>query len=108
MREEDKPFICYKQGWSMKIVPRNRSGWIALALWIMALGVLLAGFIAVMSTLRAEAAQLAAGLGFALVSAAWAVAMICWMRARSEIVDVRELLELKRRRDEESRAGRRR
>lgn len=99
MRDEDKPFICYKQGWSMKIVPRGTAGWWAFCLWIAGFTLVLAGFLAGIASLRGENAKIAATAGFLAVTAVWALVMTRWMLARSEVVNVNELLDIKRERD---------
>lgn len=102
MRDQDKPFICYKQGWSIKIVPRNAQGWRWLGLWLAAYGLLLAGYLAVAAALTDDSAVTAAIVGFLAISGMWAFAMIRWMLARSEVLNLKELIELKRKRDRES------
>jgi hypothetical protein len=102
MRDEDKPFICYKQGWNMKIVPRNASGWRALAFWM---GVLLLPTFAFLplafrlDDTPHESFVLWALIPLFLVTGLIGFAMTRWMMARSEIVDVDGLLEIKREQD---------
>ena len=104
MRDEDKPFVCYKQGWNMKIVPRGAAGWRAFGLWMASLGLMVAVFLAAMEALREPAMQTTAAVAFVVIVLIWAVAMIRWMMARSEIVDLNELMKLKR--ESESRRAR--
>lgn len=104
MRDEDKPFICYKQGWNMKIVPRGAEGWRLFALWMMPL---FAGTgLFVWMSFQAEkhgwsenSIGLIAFLGFLPATLLWAITMIRWMWMRSEIIDVDGLIELKREQD---------
>lgn len=97
MRDADKPFVMYRRGrFNFTIVPRGTAGWVQFAVW-MALLVPLTGWFVV----HAEAAEgtpqfwvgLALFLGATLV---WSVAMIRWMQARAEVVDLQEMLRLKR------------
>lgn len=104
MRDDEKHFICYRQGWSMKIVPRNAAGWRAFGLWMAGFGLMLAAFLASLAAMREESALIAATVGFVALTLIWTVAMLRWMMARSEVVDLKELLEIKRERDK----GRRR
>ena len=99
MRDEDKPFVCYRQGLSIKIVPRGAAGWRAFGLWMSALIILLAAFLSAMAGFDDTRAQIAAIISFVVATLVWAVAMIRWMMARSEVVDLAELLELKRQND---------
>ena len=83
----------------MKIVPRGAAGWRAFALWMAAFGVILAGFFAVMAAIPEPAGQTAVVIVFLAATLVWTIAMIRWMLARSEVVDLRELLEIKRQRE---------
>ena len=88
MRDEDKPFVCVRNGWNIKISPRNVSGWLSFALWM-------AGFFA-MTGLFAWAMAVedkpvlhATYTGVFIVAAiVWSVVMIRWMMARSEMIDL--------------------
>ena len=106
MRDEDKPFICYKGGGGIKITPRNAAGWRAFGLWmsILVLVSVIWTAIVVQPAFKSVAAYLTGG--FLVVVAVWAVTMIRWMMARSEVVDMNELLKLKRELDEKKRRGR--
>lgn len=106
MAESNKPFICYKAGLKMSIQPRNRAGWIYTALWMLSMGPLIGGFALLMSTGPTGAKEIAYATGFVLIMSLWAIAMIVWMKNRSEVVDMNELLKLKREAD--ARKGRRR
>jgi uncharacterized membrane protein len=112
MRDEDKPFICYKQGWNIKISPRNAAGWRAFGLWLLPFFAATAVFVAVVAAMdekgvSATTINLALVLPFILGTIIWAIAMIRWMMARSEIVDVNGLLEMKREQDRaKKRSGR--
>ena len=80
MAEQDKPFICYKSGWNLKFMPRNAVGWWALLLWLVALAIPTAAYVT----------------GYVLLTVGWSLAMLRWMYLRSEVVDMNELLKLKR------------
>lgn len=99
MRDEDKPFICYQQGWNMKIVPRNAAGWRALGLWTLLLLFPTFAMIPVAARLDdtpQEYLVVWATIPLLLVTVAIGVAMIRWMKARSEIIDVDGLSKIKR------------
>lgn len=100
MREEEKPFIYYKSGSGVKISPRNAAGWRAFAVWMIAFFGATGVF--VWATIVADNAGwgdseilLFLTLPFLVVTAFWVFAMIRYMKARSEIVDVDSLLQLK-------------
>ena len=104
MRDEDKPFIYYKSGSGVKISPRNAAGWRTFAVWMIAFFGATGVF--VWTTAVAENAGWSDGkillfltLPFLLVTALWAFAMIRYMKARSEIVDMDSLIQLKREQD---------
>lgn len=105
MAEQEKPFICYKQGWNMQIVPRGRTGWTYFALWMSSLIPLVLGFTALLSTEPTGAWEIAVVVGFLLLVTIWAIAMIVWMKNRSEVVDMNELMKIKRELDAKKRRG---
>ena len=98
MRDDDPMFVYYKSGWSFQIKPRNRRGWVAFGLWMFALSPVLGLFIWVM-----EGADLAtmiiATIGLLALTGLWSIAMIVWMKARSEIIDLDAFTEERRRND---------
>jgi hypothetical protein len=99
MRDEDKPFICYQQGWNIKIMPRNAAGWRAFGLWMLA--ILMPTFAMIPLAARLddtpyEYIVVWATVPFLLVMGVTIFAMIRWMKARSEIVDLDAMLEIKR------------
>ena len=101
MRDEEKPFVYYKSGSGVKISPRNAAGWRACAVWMAALfGA--SGVFVWASVVAGEAGWddrkilLFLTLPFLLVTGVWALAMFRYMKARSEIVDVDSLLQIKR------------
>jgi hypothetical protein len=104
MRDEDKPFICYKQGWSMTITPRNAEGWRLFAIWMVPLFAATGLFVWISFQAQKHGWSetnilLLATLGFLPATLIWAIAMIRWMMARSEIIDVNGLIEIKREQD---------
>ena len=101
MRDEDKPFVYYKTGSGFKISPRNAAGWRAFAVCMFAF--FGATGIFVWATVAAERAGwedskmlLLVTAPFLCVTAIWVFAMIRYMKARSEIVDMDSLIQLKR------------
>jgi hypothetical protein len=101
MRDEDKPFVYYKMGSGVKISPRNAAGWRAFAAWIGAFFGATGVFVwatAVADNAGWEDSKilLFLTLPFLFVTAVWVFAMIRYMKARSEIVDVDSLLQSKR------------
>ncbi|MFM5953591.1 MAG: hypothetical protein ACKOPE_04720 [Novosphingobium sp.] len=106
MPEPEKPFICYKSKWSMKITPRGRAGWIATGPWMLAMLALTGTFVWSMGGKPTGAEVAAYVAGYTLAMGFWAIAMIVWMKAHSEVVDMDELLELKRELDRQKQSGR--
>jgi len=97
MRDENKPFILTKYSWGgFNIEPRNARGWRLMLTWL-ALPLPLIGGFAVFAEQRPDDPMFAAVLvGFIVAMALWAIGGIIWMRARAEVVDVEQLLKLKR------------
>lgn len=109
MNDEDRPFICFRKGrWSMHITPRNRAGWLAMALWVAGFIAVVHGFIWLVVRQLGETSSatvlIAAGVGG--ISILWIVTMIRWMIKRSEIIDVGEVLDFKRDQERQRRNGR--
>jgi RsiW-degrading membrane proteinase PrsW (M82 family) len=100
MRNEDKPFIYYKTGrWSFKIAPRNAAGVRATIAWTLLLAPIAVPFIWALNGEKTDALK---ALYIALYIAAMllcSILMMRWMKARSEIVDFEELLQIKRAQD---------
>ena len=96
MAEQDKPFVCYKSGWNLKITPRNAAGWRALLVWMLALVLLTAPFVWLMARQPSEAQVAAYVAGYVLLTVGWSLAMLRWMYLNSEVIDINELLKLKR------------
>lgn len=100
MREEDKPFICYRKGrWSFQIAPRNAAGVRASLFWMLALLPIMGLFFWALDRAPNDETMwlyTAIYVGAMLV---WSIAMIRWMKARSEMVDMAELMAIKRERD---------
>lgn len=99
MRDEDKPFILYKSGFGFRIVPRNAAGYRATFVWLLSLAPVVGAFIYAMSQVEDG---ISVAIAIALYTAAmltWVILGVRWMKARSEVVDMRELLEIKRERD---------
>ncbi len=106
MRDEDKPFILIRHRWGgFNIEPRNARGWRLMLTWIALPLPLLGGFALLVQKQPEGPVFVAALSGFIIAMAAWAIGGIIWMRARAEVVDVQELLRLKRE-QERKRRGR--
>lgn len=107
MRDQDKPFVLYRKGpMNFTIVPRGRKGWGQFGLWMVLLVPMMIVF-----TIYAEAHEGTPAFYVALVlfvaaTLVWSIAMILWMKARAEVVDVAELLKLKREEERKRRGGR--
>lgn len=104
MREQQKPFVLYRRGpMNFSIVPRGVAGWAQFGVWMLLLVPITVWFV-----IHAEAhegtPQLYIGLALFLgATAIWSLAMIWWMKARAEVVDLEELLKLKREADRKRR-----
>lgn len=107
MNDADKPFIAYRQGrWDLKIVPRNAQGWREMIIWMLLMVPMVGALIAFASTGPKGTPLYIVMTLFMLGMVAWGVGGMLWMRGRSEVVNIEELLTLKRERDRE--AGKRR
>lgn len=96
MTEQDKPFVCYKNGWNLKILPRGLAGWRALLLWLLVLAVLSTPFVWLMARQPSNAQLTAYVMGYVLLTVGWSLAMLRWAYLNSEVIDMNELLKLKR------------
>lgn len=107
MRDEDKPFILTRYGrWSFKIAPRNGKGWRQTLVWMVLLAPITGGF-AWFASGQPEGSTLHFGLALYLIAmVAWGTGGMMWMKARAEVVDLQELLKLKRELDRKKRGGR--
>ena len=101
MPEREKPFVYYKSGSGVNIIPRNAAGWRAFGVWIVAM--LCASGVFVWASVVADEAGwddrkilLFLVLPFLVATLAWGLAMFRYMKARSEIIDVDNLLQIKR------------
>ena len=98
MSDDEKMFVYTKRGWSVNIMPRNARGWLALLAWMVPLVPVVALYGWAMEA-GDSAIQVTATLGFIAVLGLWTFLMIRWMKARSEIVDIDELLKERDRRE---------
>jgi hypothetical protein len=98
MREEDKPFICYQQSkWMFQITPRNAAGWRAFGLWMvaaMAPALAFTPFAITLEDTPQEHLVLWATIPLLLIMGVIIFAMIRWMKARSQIIDVNAVAKL--------------
>ena len=104
MRDQEKPFILTKYGWGgFNIEPRNARGWRLMLTWLVLPLPLIAGF-ALFAEKRPDSPAFGAVLAvFVLAMALWGIGGIIGMRARAEVVDVEQLLKLKREQDRKRR-----
>lgn len=99
MREEEKPFVCVKGKGSFNITPRNATGWLYTAMWLVPALALALGFAWLMEGGDGDQQDSVIALvGFILIMTLWAVAMTRWMYVRSEVIDLRKLTDDERRR----------
>lgn len=99
MREQDKPFILYRGLGTFRIVPRNAQGWRLTIGWIATLIPVVGLFIAFLSR-EPQGAAFFAGLAvYLLAMACRSIGGAIWMKSRAEVVDLEELLRIKRERD---------
>ncbi|MFM5931129.1 MAG: hypothetical protein ACKOPQ_09495 [Novosphingobium sp.] len=87
MREEDKPFVCYKRGWQMNIQPRNAEGWRQFGLWMLGLLPIVLPFVWVMKDHPKPALVAVYVIAFVAAMGAWAFNMVRWMLPRSQIIE---------------------
>jgi hypothetical protein len=85
------------------MVPRGWEGWRMIILWVGLMLPIVGMFIA-FATTEPEGAWLYTGLAlFVIAMTGWGIGGTVWMRRHSEIVDIEELLALKRERDAQKR-----
>lgn len=104
MSIKEKPFVAYRSGrWSLKIMPRTAAGWRALIIWMVALAPI-TGLFLWFAAGEPEGVRLWVGLAaYLAVMMIWGLGMMRWMYARSEIVDLDDLLAFKRDQDKAKR-----
>lgn len=107
MAEPEKLFICYKGGGGIKITPRNAAGWRAFGLWMGAFAAVSGLFVLIVTRHISPHGVAYTTASFVVFMLVWAVSMIRWMMKRSEMVDMIELLDLKRELDAQKQRGRR-
>jgi|GEM_PF-6564893 hypothetical protein len=98
MRDQDKPFVAYRHApGSLRLAPRNASGWRIMLLWSAMVVPIIGGFLAVLVSIEPRTTAFYVTLAaFVTAMAAWGVGGIVYMRTRAEIVDIDELLRPKR------------
>lgn len=102
MRDEDKPFVMYRGGpGNFRIVPRGWAGWRITLIWMATVVPIIGFFMAFAMTDPKPPMTYIGPALFMMAMAAWGIGGTVWMRARAEVVDLQELLELKRQRDRE-------
>lgn len=104
MRDEDKPFVLYRRGpWNFTIMPRGRAGWTQFAAWMAVYLVPTLAFAIYAERLEGTPKIWIALALFLVGTMVWSIASIRWMKARSEVIDVTDLLRQKREADRKSR-----
>ena len=98
MSDEDKPFVCYRQGrLGMKIMPRNAEGWRLFGMWMIVFMLMCGAYAWLVASAPEDDAFVGwVTFGFLVVTTVWAVAMIRWMMARSEVIRLDDVLAWKR------------
>jgi hypothetical protein len=100
MRDEDKPFICYQQSkYLFQITPRNAAGWRAFGLWMLPFLAATGLFVAITMQMDQRGVSdstvfFTMVLPFIAATGVWCIAMIKWMKARSQIIDVNAVAKL--------------
>lgn len=93
----EKPFILVRRGrFIFNITPRNASGWIQMGVWMALFAAMTAGFSRFDEARPAGSTFGAADAAFLVCVLVWAIGGVWWMRARSEVVDLEQMLKLKR------------
>lgn len=89
----EKPFIAYRNGWMLSIQPRNAAGWKAFALWMLPLLAII-GLAVYLGALLERSGMSEAKAALIIIpsilvpTGIWAFAMVRWMMARADIIDV--------------------
>ncbi len=89
MRDKGKPFVLYRRGpMNFTIVPRGVKGWLQFGVWLALLVPMILRF-ADQHARDDAGSQFYAALGVFLFGLLfWSIAMIWWMIARADVVDV--------------------
>jgi hypothetical protein len=100
MRDADKPFVMYRRSrFNFSIVPRGVKGWGQFAIWMALLAPIMIIFARYAETLEGTP-MFAVAIGlFVAATLVWSIAMIVWMKARAEVIDVTDMLRQKRQND---------
>lgn len=107
MRDENKPFVMYRRGpWHFTIMPRGRAGWLQFAAWMAVFAVPTIAF-AVYGEAHEGRPEFWVALALYLAAVmVWSLASIRWMKARAEVIDLEDLLKLKREQERNGKRGR--
>jgi hypothetical protein len=104
MRDSDKPFVMYRRSaWNFNIVPRGRSGWTQFAAWMVVFALPTIAFAVYAERFEGTPHVWAALAAYLAVVMVWSIAMIVWMKARAEVIDVTDMLRQKRQNDRRTR-----
>lgn len=92
-RTDEKPFIMFRRGrFLFNITPRNAAGWRQFAAWMVLLAAMTGAFMVYVEG-KGDQSETWWATGIYLVTiGVWSAAMIRWMRARAEVVDIEALL----------------
>jgi hypothetical protein len=94
---DEKPFILVRRNrFIFNITPRNASGWIQMGVWMALLVAMIVGFSRFDEARPTDSSFGGADAAFLVGMLVWTIGGIWWMRARSEVIDVGELIKLKR------------
>lgn len=99
MSDSDKLFVLYKSRWSVKLMPRGAAGWLATAAWLVPHLAMTGLFVWLLVQAGSLGTTIALTAGYVLLTLAWSSTLYQWAKARSEVIDLDELLALKRQRD---------
>jgi hypothetical protein len=91
----------------MKIAPRIAAGWRAVFVWLLLPAVPAALFLWLLARQPGDPQIAAYVTGYVLLTIGWSLAMLRWMYLRSEVVDLNDLLKLKRELDARKAVGKR-
>jgi hypothetical protein len=107
MREQDKLIVMYRRGpWNFTIAPRGKAGWTQFGAWTVVFLVPTVVFAIYAESLKGRPEFWVAVALYLVWTLVWSRASIRWMKARAEVVDVEELLKLKREQERKRRGGR--
>ena len=97
MRDADKPFVMYRRGpWNFTIVPRGTRGWTQFGVWMAIFALPTIAFAVYAEAHEGEPEFFVALVLYLLATLLWSLAVVIWMKARAEVIDVTDILRQKR------------